>query len=362
MAAGGSSKFNMVTRGSPKLSMAMANATKKKNFPEEKTRAYWNQALEKSLVVLLHEHNNTAFRDDKNKWSTVAWNKIAKEFNDRNRYASFTKGQIQDKETELKRDYKILKEARRHSECTWNEDRCMIEAEPTFWENLIITFPKAKKFRNNKASFPLYDQLRVLYDSHPTKRVYNCTSNEPPQDPPLRQVDNTDEIDMEEAMAYDVEDEDKQVQIIEDEYASSERIEQMLQTRADCLTRDEAASTESNGQQRRAAIESRNKQEKEAKRVKNSGSIEGLMKRHLDMRRKQVEDEVAQVSKIKEAAQGSDFSIKRCVFVLNLMELTKEEKAKAYAMFKNQDNREIFLSACSEDPESAIIWLRNEMA
>ncbi|KAK3122930.1 hypothetical protein QOZ80_8AG0620530 [Eleusine coracana subsp. coracana] len=201
--------------------------------------------------------------------------------------------------------------------------------------------------------------------SHPAKRVYNCTSNEPPQDPSLREVDNTDEIDMEEVMAYDVEDEDTQVQIIEDGYASSERNEQMLQTKADSLSRDEedeAASAERNGQQRRTAIESRNKQEKEAKRPKNSGSIEGLMKRHHDMRRKQVEDEVAQVAKIKAAAQGSDFSIKRCVSVLNLMELTKEEKAKAYAIFKNQDNREIFLSACSEDPESAIIWLRDEMA
>jgi hypothetical protein len=181
----------------------------------------------------------------------------------------------------------------------------------------------------------------------------------------VRQVDNTYEIqDFEEVMAYDVEDEDTQVQRIEDEDASSERGEQMPRRR-DSLSRDEEdedTSVERNGQQRRAAMESRNTEEKEAKRPKTSGNIEGLLERYLKMRTKQVEDEDAQVAKIKEAAQGTDFSIKRCVCVLNSMEVTKVEKAKAYAVFKNQDNREIFLSACSEDPESAIIWLRNEMA
>jgi hypothetical protein len=188
------------------------------------------------------------------------------------------------------------------------------------------------------------------------------TTNKSQEDPPVRQVDNTYEIqDLEEAMAYDVEDEDAQVHRIEDEDASSERGEQMLQ-RSDSLSRDEDTSVERIGQQRRAAMESKNTEEKEAKRPKKSGNIEGLMERYLKMRTKQVEDEDAQVAKIKEAAQGTDFSIKRCVSVLNSMEVTKVEKAKAYAVFKNQDNREIFLSACSEDPESAIIWLRNEMS
>ena len=63
---------------------------------------------------------------------------MMKEFHDRNKYVSFTKSQIQEKEKELKRDYKMLKEAKRQSGCTWNEEHCMIEAGSALWDNLII--------------------------------------------------------------------------------------------------------------------------------------------------------------------------------------------------------------------------------
>jgi hypothetical protein len=44
-------------------------------------------------------------------------------------------------------------------------------------------------------------------------------------------------------------------------------------------------------------------------------------------------------------------------------EVTKLEKAKAYSVFtKSKENRETFICACEADQESALIWLRNEMA
>ena len=89
------------------------------------------------------------------------------------------------------------------------------------------------------------------------------------------------------------------------------------------------------------------------------------------MRSKQVEDEAAREKEAreketreKEATQSEDFSIKRCISVLNIMEeVTKLEKAKAYSVFtKSKENRETFICACEADQESALIWLRNEMA
>jgi hypothetical protein len=59
---------------------------------------------------------------------------------------------------------------------------------------------------------------------------------------------------------------------------------------------------------------------------------------------------------------GRELSIKKCISIIGTMEVTKEEKAKAYNVFKDLDNRQIFLSACDDDAESALIWLRNEMA
>jgi hypothetical protein len=101
-----------------------------------KTRANWNSMLEKTLDDLLHEHNTPEYKGN-NDWTLDAWNKIAKEFQERERYAGFSKAQIQEKEKELKRDYKILKYAKKQSEVSWNERRCMIQANPPIWDNII---------------------------------------------------------------------------------------------------------------------------------------------------------------------------------------------------------------------------------
>jgi hypothetical protein len=70
--------------------------------------------LEKGLVDLLHEHNTAEYRGQ-NGWSSDTWNKIVKKFLDNYPYVTYTKEQIQDKEKELKREYKMLKEARQQS-------------------------------------------------------------------------------------------------------------------------------------------------------------------------------------------------------------------------------------------------------
>ena len=80
------------------------------------------------------------------------------------------------------------------------------------------------------------------------------------------------------------------------------------------------------------------------------------------MRTKQVEDESVHLAREKEAAEGNGFSIKRCISVLSTMQVTKQEKAKAYAVFiKSKENREAFICGCEADAESTLIWLRNEM-
>jgi len=79
-------------------------------------------------------------------------------------------------------------------------------------------------------------------------------------------------------------------------------------------------------------------------------------------RAKQEEEAAARLAREKEAAESNDFSIKRCISVLNTMEVTKEEKAKAFVVFiKSKENREAFISGCELDVESTLIWLRNEM-
>jgi hypothetical protein len=78
--------------------------------------------------------------------------------------------------------------------------------------------------------------------------------------------------------------------------------------------------------------ERRMKDVQEEKRPKKSTRVENVMEKYLEMRIKQAEDESAQLVKEKKHTQGADFSIKKCISVLRSMEVTKEEKAKAYSV------------------------------
>ncbi|PVH37310.1 hypothetical protein PAHAL_6G285300 [Panicum hallii] len=356
MVGKGSPRFNMSR--SPKLHryMPTTSASKKKPSPKcsgAKKSGGSPSALERSLVDILHEYKDSGYRGD-NGWNSEGWNKMVKEFHLRNKYVSYTKAQIQEKEGQLKRDHKMLKAAKQQSGSSWNEKRNMVEGPPAMWTNLMVTFPKIKKFNNNKATFPLFDALGELYDEPPEQLQH-------PEDEPQGFDDN---------VVYEVNDEGGD---------GTERNAEGLQEMADTLSRDEkndAPAIERSGQQRPAA--SRNKQEKELKRPRKNENIVGMMGAYLEMRTKQAEAEAADRAKEmeereretrereareKDAAQASDFSIRRCISVLNIMEVTKEEKAKAYAIFiKSKENREAFICACEVDQESALIWLRSEMA
>ncbi|XP_002444214.1 uncharacterized protein LOC8069882 isoform X1 [Sorghum bicolor] len=206
-----SPKLNIIARASPKLQKFLANPSgiKKKASPKcskakktggsprvVKQRAEWNPALEKSRVDILHEYKDSGYRGD-NGWSSEGWNKMVKEFHLRNKYVNYTKSQIQDKEVQLKKDYRMLKEARQQSGATWNEDRHMVEGTPALWANLKVSYPKIKKFRNSKARFPLFDALGELYDGHLAEGTYNLTSLEPPQ---IHDVDDLDNIEAHEVL------------------------------------------------------------------------------------------------------------------------------------------------------------------
>ena len=82
------------------------------------------------------------------------------------------------------------------------------------------------------------------------------------------------------------------------------------------------------------------------------------MERYIEMKSKQSEEEIAQLAREKECLQAADYSIKKCVSMLGTMDVTKEEKVKAYSVFKIPENREIFLSACEDDLECALCWLK----
>ena len=177
----GSPKLNMMRRVSPKLSLMSTSISKRKRSPKcsqakkigggsprgmlffiffmvfhywffvipyngskwfiiayvAKSRAYWSRALDKSLVDILLEHKNNGDRAD-NGWSADVWSKMYAEFLGRNKSVTFTKTQVQDRERELKRDYRLLKDAKRESGCSWSYEKQMLEADSHQLDNLVI--------------------------------------------------------------------------------------------------------------------------------------------------------------------------------------------------------------------------------
>nr|XP_034601293.1 uncharacterized protein LOC117861878 [Setaria viridis] len=272
---------------------------------------------------------------------------MVKEFHLRNKFISYTKAQIQYKEDQLKRDYKMLKAARMQ----------IILWITSYLINVFFKcadFPKIKKFQNNKASFPLYDDLGELCDGHLAEGTYNFTSIESQrEEEPLHQIHDVEhgaEADEEPLQEiHEVRDEDDEEKEARDEEKEAREKE------------SDATAVETSGQRRTAAP--RKKSEKEEQRPRKSTKIEGTMERYLEMRAKQAEDEAAQLAREKKVAKGDEFSIKRCISIVNAMKVTKQERAKAYAVFtKSKENKEAFICAYEIDEESALIWLRNEIA
>lgn len=91
------------------------------------------------------------------------------------------------------------------------------------------------------------------------------------------------------------------------------------------------------------------KTENEGQRPRKTARIEITRGRFLDLRTQDAKDQAAEIARgrearEKEAAEGDEYSIKRCISVVNTMELTIEEKAKAIAVItKSKDNREDFI-------------------
>lgn len=199
---------------------------------------------------------------------------------------------------------------------------------------------------------------------HLAEGNYNITSRGFPEDEePLKQflLDTEDDsvaeqVHVDDQNGHHMEEDD--VEVIE-----TRSDVEVVEPRSDVEVVATAAQT---GHQRRrisAATKQDKKEEKEAKKAKKSSNVEGMMERYLELRTKQVEQEAVLLERENQPIQATtDFSITRCIAVLNKMEVTCVEKVKAYSAFKSAENREIFLSSYEVDEESALMWLRSEIA
>ncbi|WVZ81715.1 hypothetical protein U9M48_029059, partial [Paspalum notatum var. saurae] len=356
----------MLGRGSPRINLiqavsmhkklsprSTANTHKKGKSPKggkspkaDRNRAKWTTGLEKGLVDLLLEHNNVCYKGQ-NGWSSEAWNRIYRLFKERFPYVPFTRVQVTDKERELKREYRALKEIRKQSGVSWNERLCMVEADEHLWKNIITSFgEKAKKFRTK--AFPFYEAMGELHDGQTAEGTLNFTSIEPsqaaatqPSQAAATQSYEAAATQPSEAAATQPSEaavtQPSEVAVTHRQPAQAAATQAISDDDDELRILDPPAST-SMGKRGRSATSSR------VDKRKQDGKVAEMMSRFLEMKAKQAEDEAKERERTN--ANENDFPLPMCIAVLDGMEeISEDEKVDAYDIFKDAQNRAIFMTA-----------------
>src|SRR6266508_1382023 len=180
----------------------------------------------------------------------------------------------------------------------------------------------------------------MLFAGHTAEGNYNFTSTaEQSQKPDVTDIESDgDEREMEKHAAVD-EDEDLQM-------LNQSEVEQVQ------VNQRKAEVEHVQVNQIKVVGPSRNKPHKRKNSPKNSGDgLVGVMERFVKIKEQEANHEAIQ-----------DFSITKCIAALRTLEgFDPSEKPKAFVVFKNAENREIFLNAVDDKDGSALIWLRIEM-
>ncbi|KAM0854876.1 hypothetical protein ACQ4PT_022472 [Festuca glaucescens] len=173
----------------------------------------------------------------------------------------------------------MLRDAKKQSGVGWDEERCMIQADPHLWDNLEISFGKRiKKFRKN-GYFPLYDLLGSLYESQITEGNLNFTSMAEPSERDEEEI-TTIESDGEHDDERELE---KEVPIDED-----------LQILDQVVTSEREDSTSGVGvAKEKLKIPKKPKRSPKKPKQSSGDALVGVMKRFVDIKEKEVNKEDA---------------------------------------------------------------------
>jgi len=113
------------------------------------------------LIELLKDYNVPGYRTQ-NAWSKEAWNSITNRMNQKFSL-SLTLAQVKQKEQDLKKDFRSVKDLVGESGFGWDPNRMMVVAQDEVWETFGERMNKDALIWREK-SFPYFDDLFVLYE------------------------------------------------------------------------------------------------------------------------------------------------------------------------------------------------------
>lgn len=95
------------------------------------SRAKWSREMKVSLIQLLKDHDVPGYRTH-NTWSKEAWTSITSQLNTKFGM-SFNVNQVKQKEQDLKKAYRSVKDLIAESGFGWDKDRMMVDAPASVW-------------------------------------------------------------------------------------------------------------------------------------------------------------------------------------------------------------------------------------
>ncbi|BAH93376.1 Os06g0190900 [Oryza sativa Japonica Group] len=230
---------------------------------------------------------------------------------------------------------------------------CRIEGDEAVWNNIIISHPKAKKFRNK--SFPLFEALGELYDV-PITQPFQVPVTQPSHIP-LTQPSQTSQATVTQhymgedenfpfdSHVHNAESDDDDLRIVEQPIASDAATRSRMGKRVASATNKHAGTSD--------------KTEKATQRRRQDGKVVEMMGKFLEFKEKQAETEIMQQERARSNVHEDEFPIPVCIAVVDSMEdMSDDEKVLAYDVFKDPQNMAIFMIA---KDSTRLKWLRRKI-
>lgn len=320
-------------------------------------RARWMMKYEKGLVDILHENNTSHYRTQ-NGWRTEGWRKIVRDFNVRYPEAKFSKMQIQEHETQLKKDYKLIKSILQRDGVSWDQSASMFRTTDEIWDEII----EARKYQSK--SFPLLDSLELLFDG-PIPEGGQKSPSSVPQNGGENVDDGGNNTSTVPGLSErpsgtfntSVTEAWNNISLLQQTALGPQGIDDLdtLQKRG-----EEVLERLQHGADRRlpraddqAQSSSCVELQRDRRKKRKAPDVQQMMETYLNFRMKQAH------VKEQRAKDAGQFTISGCIKALHTMaDVSDEVKVLASDVFKDAENREIFLSY---EPRLRSLWLKREV-
>ncbi|KAJ1254554.1 hypothetical protein BS78_K032600 [Paspalum vaginatum] len=125
-------------------------------------RAKWSLQMKVYLINLLKDHDVPGFRTQ-NARSKEAWTNIFCRVNTMFG-TSFSLNQVKQKEQDLKKDYRSVRDLLAESGFGWDPERIVVDAPPSVWASFAARKNSKDALHWQDRPFPYYDALAPLYD------------------------------------------------------------------------------------------------------------------------------------------------------------------------------------------------------